>query len=168
MNNTNPVNGLKDKNSPILKERDALIYEQLDLENILSLIRIKNSDSIAILEKVKAISSLLTNKRRYNYLKNKSLQRSNGGIKVRVGSAVVQEFRVISIITESFYSISNTILVKYLPSDGYLKDTPGTINSFSLKKAKLQSDCWENNAEINILGNFDKEYYVKFNFFTYN
>ena len=169
MKNINPRNDLNDHTSrSLLKDREELIYENLDMENIFSLIRIKNSDSIAILEKVKAITSIMLNKRRYEYLRDKCLLRSNGGKKVKVGSAVFQEFRVISINTESYNSIRYTILAKFFPRYGYLKDAPGTINSFSLKKAKLRPDYWENNAEINILGNFGKEYYVKINFFTHN
>jgi hypothetical protein len=168
MENINRREGLNIGNSHLLNDRAELIYENLDLENIFSLIRINNSDSIAILEKVKAITSILLNKRRYEYLRNKCLQKNNGGRKVKVGSAVFQEFRVISINTESYNSHRYAILAKYFPQFGYLKDAPGTINSFSLKKAKLRPDCWENNAEINILGNFGKEYYVKINFFTHN
>jgi hypothetical protein len=169
MKNINPGNGLKDGGSRQLSNgRDELIIENLDVENIFSLIRINNSDSIAILEKVKAITSIMFEKQKYEYMRDKCLLRSNAGKKVKVGSAVFQEFRVTSISTESYNSIRYAILAKFFPRYGFLKDEPGTINSFSLKKARLRPNCWENNAEINILGNFGKEYYVKINFFTYN
>lgn len=168
MKNINRGNGLKDNNSHLFNERQELIFENLDMENIFSLIRIKNSDSIAILEKVKAITSIILNNRRFEYLKDKCLQRGNGGNKVKVGSAVIQEFRVISIATESLNSIRYTILAKYFPRYEYIHDMPGTVTGFTLRRAKLRADLWENNAEISILGNFGKEYYVKINFFTYN
>jgi hypothetical protein len=158
-----------DKNSSqSVSDRTELIYDNLDMENIFSLLKIRNPDSISILEKIKAITSIILNKRRFDYLKDKCLEKNNGGKRVKVGSAVLQEFRVISIITESYISVRYSIMAKYFQQHGYLKDIPGTIHGFSLKKSKLRSDCWENKAEINILGNFGREYYVKINFFTHN
>lgn len=162
-------NGLqKHSDMPYSNDQVDLLIDNLELERIFSLIRIKNSDSIDMLEKVKLIFGLILNRRKYDFLMNKCFMRNNGGKKVKVGSAVLHEFRVISISTDSFSSLRQTILAKFFPQHGYIINTPGTINNFALKRAKLRPDCWENNAEINILGHYGREYYVKISFFTYN
>ena len=158
----------KNIHSDSLNKKEEQIYENLDMENIFSLLHIRNSDCYTILEKVKAIISLILNKRRYEYLKNKCLVNHNGGTKVKVGSTVLENFRVISITTESFRSIRETIMAKNFPGSEYLNYLPGTVLGFSLTRAKHRPVYWENMAEINILGKFGKEYYVKINFFTYN
>lgn len=168
MENTNNRNIRKRNISDSRNKREEMILENLDIENIFALLRLKNSDTIAILDKVKVILSLLIDSQRYNYLQSKCMQKSNGGTKVIVGSTAIQDYRLISIRTEAFNSVRNTIMGKLFSRYEYYKNIPGTIKGFSLKKANLRPDYWENNAEINILGDFGKEYYVKINFFTYN
>lgn len=158
------------KKSDILHINDQkkLLTDNPELESTFSLLRTQHSDSAAILEKVKLIFGLILNRRKYDSLMNKCFMRSNGGKKVKVGSAVFHEFRVISISTDSYSSLRHTILAKFFLQNDYIKNAQVTITAFALKRAKLRPECWENNAEINILGPYGREYIVKISFFTYN
>ncbi len=168
MNSINPENGLNNNNLQLLDRSENLMNDHQDLENIFSLIRVDSTDLSSVLEKIKSIAFILLHNENFELLKKKCLQKSNGGKKVKIGSAVFHDYRIISISVESFNSSRNNIIAKFLPRNGYLNNIPGTIKNFSLKKARLRLDCWENIAEISILGNFGKEYYMKINFFTYN
>lgn len=144
------------------------LNEKLDFENAFELIRIDTNESDNTASKVKAILNLLTKEKTLEYILSECFKNDNGGDIIRTGAFNYEDYRITAIHSKANNDETLAILIKNFPLFGYLQNTPNNIKSFSIKRLWISKNKWENQILINIMGNFGREYNVKFNFFAYN
>ncbi len=144
------------------------LNEKLDIENTLELLRNSNGNAAITLIKVKAAINLLMRKKTFRFLLGRCFDKDNGGQKIRTGSFELDDFRITAISSLTDNREKLALIFKYCPAFGYMKDAPGTVQSFSVKRLSINTKTWNNIIELRMKGNYGKEFSVKINFFTYN
>ncbi|MBA7511570.1 hypothetical protein ES705_03566 [subsurface metagenome] len=167
---THTSDGKMNGNKPNFKNtmENIRLLNNLDLDNTISFIGNDDRSTYDLLYKIKVTINLLFNNDAFMELLRYSIRNNDIGKKLTVGNSLVQNFIITSIMSNDNDAENYVIVMKYFQKIHSLRFTPGTINSITLKKFRINDIMWENKAEISFVNRMGVEYNLKISFFRNN
>jgi hypothetical protein len=166
-------NGVKRKvngNSINLNERanENISLINLDFSNAIAFIGNDDKSTFDFLYKIKVAINLLFDEQAFMELIRHSVVNYEKGKRFVLGNSSLHNFIVTSLIANNDDDESYVIILKYIQKINELQNEPGTINTITLKRFKINDLSWENKAEISFMNSKGNEYSMKISFFNRN
>lgn len=140
----------------------------LDLDNTVSFIGNTARTTFDLLYKIKVTINLLFNDQAFMELIQQSVANNEIGKRFIIGNSSLHNFVITSVISNNKDEESYVIILKYVHKIHEIQHEPGTINSITLKRFRINKLSWENRADISFINTIGKEYNLKISFFNRN